>query len=189
MKITNKEKKFDSHQMIVSKTDAKGTILFANENFIKISGYREDELVGKPHSLLRHPHMPKAIYHYMWKKLKEGKNVRIPLKNRTKSGDHYWVTTDFEIRRNRDGEIEGYIAFRHAAPRHLIKEIEPLYTELRDIETKLSLFAAVQHLESMLAGKGMDFDEYIKEITESSVLSRFKGLLTEEISLPAFGFR
>jgi PAS domain S-box-containing protein len=157
--------------MIVSKTDARGIISFGNDNFVKVSGYPETELIGTPHNILRHPDMPKAIFYLMWQKIQRGKNIMAIVKNLSKNGDYYWVTTDFEIRRDRDRKIQSYLAFRQAAPRYVVKEIESLYTIMLDIEEKLGMDESLLYLEGYLDERGMSYEEYIQSLVAPKGLS------------------
>lgn len=82
---------FSEHEQLVSTTDLYGTITYANDNFCRIAGYSESELVGQPHNIVRHPDMPKAAFADLWQKLKRGDSWRGMVKNRCKNGDYYWV--------------------------------------------------------------------------------------------------
>jgi len=158
-----KEIKLDPKRYIVSKTDVSGKIVYSNQYFSEISGYTESELVGSPHNIVRHPDMPKAIFYLMWQRLRKGHNIMAVVKNLAKNGDYYWVTTDFEIKKGRMGKVRHYIAFRQAAPKHVVKSIEPLYARLRRIEEEEGMRASILYLETFLAEKGMDYDQFIEE--------------------------
>ncbi len=161
---TGREIKLGSQHMLVSKTDARGDIVYSNDCFIGVSGYSKEELIGTPHSILRHPDMPRAIFYLMWKDIRKGKNIMAVVKNLSKSGDHYWVTTDFEIKRTRDGKIRNYLAFRQAAPRNVIKVIEPLYSKMVEIEKSDGMDGSLEYLEKFLAKKGVTYDEFIIDL-------------------------
>ena len=160
---TGHEIKLGSKDMIVSKTDAAGVITYGNRNFVEVSGYKEYELVGSPHNLLRHPDMPKAIFYLMWESIKAGRNIMAIVKNLAKNGDHYWVTTDFDIHTKKDG-IRSYIAFRQAAPKHAVKEIEPLYKTLIEIEKEHGMKASIDYLKGFLEEKEMNYHQYIDSL-------------------------
>ncbi|WP_320033743.1 PAS domain-containing protein [Halarcobacter sp.] len=87
----NAEIKLDKKTMIVSETDAKGIIVYANEDFCKISGYTKDELIGNPHNMVRHEDMPKAAFKDLWETVQSGNVWKGIVKNKTKKGDYYWV--------------------------------------------------------------------------------------------------
>ena len=89
--VTNKEVELGDSDLLVSRTDASGIITFANKNFVDISGFTEQELVGSPHNIVRHPDMPEGAFADLWSTIRAGKPWEGLVKNRTKSGDHYWV--------------------------------------------------------------------------------------------------
>ena len=89
--VTGKEQLFAGDKSLVTKTNTKGIITFANQDFVEVSGFSEEELVGKNHNLIRHPDMPPLAFEIMWKTLKRGQPWRGIVKNRCKNGDHYWV--------------------------------------------------------------------------------------------------
>ncbi|HEV8513342.1 MAG TPA: PAS domain-containing protein [Cyclobacteriaceae bacterium] len=81
----------ERNSVIISETDLHGTILSANDPFCTISGYSREELIGRSHNIIRHPSMPKELFRQLWMTIKKGDTFRAVIKNRTKSGDHYWV--------------------------------------------------------------------------------------------------
>jgi PAS domain S-box-containing protein len=168
---TRNEIKLDPKRYIVSKTDTTGKIVYGNDYFTEVSGYKESELIGQPHNILRHPDMPKAVFHLMWSYLKNGRNIMAVVKNLAKNGDHYWVTTDFEIKRDRDGNVRHYIAFRQAAPKQVVKEIEPLYKKLLEIENELGMEASIEYLNGYLEEKKMNYDQFIENLAKPKGLS------------------
>jgi len=168
---TNKEIKLRKDKIIVSKTDMKGIIIYANDYFVEVSGYSEVELIGKPHNIVRHPDMPKAVFYLLWENIKRGKNIAAVVKNMNKNGDYYWVVTDFEIIRDSMGNIIEYIAYRHRVPKQVLDEIEPLYAKLLEIEKAHGMRASVEYLNTLLHEKGYkDYNDYIHD------LARPKGL-------------
>ena len=91
MNITGNERKYDSNVLLISTTDTKGNITYANAEFCEVAGYTLEELVGQPHSIVRHPEMPSAAFGDLWSHAKGGKPWMGMVKNRCKNGDHYWV--------------------------------------------------------------------------------------------------
>ncbi len=168
---TGREIKFSSEKMLVSKTDARGVISYGNQNLMDISGYSDDDLLGTPHNILRHPDMPKAIFYLMWDSIKRGNNIMAVVKNLSKSGDHYWVTTDFDIQKNREGRIRNYIAFRQAASRDVIKTIEPIYSKMLEIEKSEGMDASLKYIETFLAEKDISYNDFIEELARPKGLS------------------
>jgi PAS domain S-box-containing protein len=129
--ITNRENELADGTLLVSKTDIKGKITFVNKAFIDISGFTEAELLGSPHNLVRHPHMPKEAFADLWKTIQSGKPWEGFVKNRSKAGDHYWVranVTPFV----ENGAIAGYVSIRSKPSRAQVAEMEKLYADIRE---------------------------------------------------------
>ncbi|WP_173983232.1 Tar ligand binding domain-containing protein [Magnetospirillum sp. SS-4] len=129
--ITNREIELPEGTILVSKTDLAGRITFVNQAFVEISGYSETELMGAPHNLVRHPDMPPAAFADLWATIKAGKPWEGIVKNRAKSGDHYWVRANATPELV-DGRITGYISIRSAPTRAQVDAAENLYRRLRD---------------------------------------------------------
>lgn len=161
----NEAVKLDKHKYIMSRTDTRGIIEFGNDYFFEISGYSAQELIGKPHSIIRHPDMPGVIFKLMWDRLKQGKNIFAVVKNLSKDGRYYWVTTKFEIKKHPvDNSIVGYMAFRQAASPSTIATIEPLYKDLLEIERSGGIDASEKYLIGYLDSKRTTYDDYINEV-------------------------
>ena len=127
--VSQKEVPFTASGVLVSKTDTKGIITYANDAFVAISGYSREELIGKSHNIVRHPDMPSSAFQWLWDTLKEERPWRGMVKNRCKNGDHYWVrATVAPIVVG--GQITGYVSVRKAPTRSQIAEAEALYREL-----------------------------------------------------------
>ena len=126
MALKEHEYKLDRKTVIVSETDAKGKITYANEDFCKISKYSKDELIGQPHSLVRHPDMPKAAFEDLWNTLKSGQIWRGVVKNRTKDGGYYWVFATVYPSQTPEGEIK-YLSVRVKPTTDEIEKAEKLY--------------------------------------------------------------
>lgn len=165
-KITplDKEVIWDKSKVIMSKTDKFGTIEYANDVFVDVSGYEDYELVGQPHNIIRHPDMPKVIFKVLWDNLKKGNNFHAIAKNMAKSGRYYWVITDFDISKNEDGEITHYFARRKSIPPGVVNQVEPLYKKLLQIETVSGMNGSEKYLTGFLEEQGKDYIEYIKDI-------------------------
>lgn len=126
--VTGKEKTVPEGIRLVSRTDTKGIITFANDNFVAQSGFSRDELLGSSHNIVRHPDVPPIVFEDMWDTLKKGLPWRGVVKNRCKDGDHYWVDANVvPVRKN--GETIGYMSVRTAASREDIARAEALYAE------------------------------------------------------------
>jgi len=163
---TGREVRFEDHQMIVSKTDTRGVITYANRHFMDISGFTEPELVGKPHSLIRHPDMPGAVFGLLWDTIQQGKEIFAYVKNICKNGDHYWVFAHVTPTFATDGRIIGYHSNRRNPDRSAIAAIEPIYASLRELElAEASRRAAVAksraQLKDILRTEGVTYGQFI----------------------------
>ncbi|HRQ81019.1 MAG TPA: methyl-accepting chemotaxis protein [Azospirillaceae bacterium] len=129
--VTDREIILSDDQIIVSKTDVKGRITFVNQAFIDISGFTEAELVGAPHNIVRHPDMPPAAFADLWKTIQAGLPWEGLVKNRTKSGDYYWVRANATpIVEN--GQVVGFISIRLKPARDQVAAAETLYRAVRE---------------------------------------------------------
>ena len=107
----SKETVLDKNAFLVSETDLKGVIKFANEDFCKIAGYKKEELLGSPHNIVRHPDMPKAAFKDLWQTVQSGKIWKGIVKNKTKNGGFYWVNATAYPSKKANGELR-YISIR-----------------------------------------------------------------------------
>ena len=121
-----KEIIMDDHSLIISETDAHGVITFANDDFIRYSGFEWEELLGKPHNILRHPDMPKAAFKDLWKTIKTGQTWNGFVKNKTKRGEYYWVYATVSPITFENGETR-YLSLRRKPTRQEIARYESLY--------------------------------------------------------------
>lgn len=119
---------------IISQTDTKGIITFANRKFCEVSGYKVDELVGQPHNLIRHPDMPRNIFNKMWDTISIGHTWNGLVKNMRKDGLYYWVDTEILPIHNKNDELTGFIASRKAGSRKNIEETELSYKKMYDAQ-------------------------------------------------------
>lgn len=129
--VSNIEYPLDDNALLVSTTDAKGRITYVNSAFIEVSGYSEDELLGKAHNIVRHPDMPPEAFADFWKILQSGKPWTGFVKNRRKNGDYYWVLAN-ATPLVENGKITGYLSVRTKPPRQLVEKVEPIYQQIRD---------------------------------------------------------
>ncbi len=168
--LTGNARYFDENEIIVSKTDLKGCITYVNDIFLRISGFPEKELLGKPHKIIRHNEMPRAIFQILWDGLVTGKEVFAYIVNRSKNGDHYWVLAHVTPSRNSAGEVIGYHSNRRVAKEQALTEtIIPLYKKLLNEEKKYDnnkrgLEASMQMVNNILAEKNMSINEFILSI-------------------------
>jgi PAS domain S-box-containing protein len=162
---TGRERTFGDDEIIVSKTDSKGRITYANRVFLRVAGYTEEEVLGAPHSILRHPDMPKAVFALLWSTIQEGREIFAYVKNIAKNGDHYWVLAHVTPTFDDRGTIVGYHSNRRAPARTAVAKVESLYTRLRAVEARHSdpresIRAALESLQRDLSAQETTYDEF-----------------------------
>jgi len=164
--LSGVERTFGSDEIIVSKTDLKGRIIYANEVFLRLAGYSEAEVIGQPHSVIRHPHMPRAVFKLLWSTIQSGKECFAYVLNRSKNGDHYWVLAHVTPTFDSKGEIVSYHSNRRVPRKDAVAKVEALYAELLGIENKnpdrkQGMETAYQALNDKLQALGVPYDEFV----------------------------
>ena len=165
--VTGVERFFDENDIIVSKTDLKGRITYANKVFLDVSGYAEAQCIGEPHSMIRHPSMPRCIFALLWDTIQSGREIFAYVVNRAINGDHYWVYAHVTPSLTQTGEIVGYHSNRRVPNRRVLEQfIVPLYADLRAAEQqhtnrKQGLQTSKAMVTDLLAEKGVAYDEFI----------------------------
>lgn len=125
----NNEVKLPKDMMIVSETDEKGIIVYANDDFCKIAGFSREELIGNAHNMVRHNDMPKAAFEDLWKTIKSGNIWHGIVKNNTKDGNYYWVNATAYPSKTVDGKVR-YISVRVKPTEQEIINALTLYSKL-----------------------------------------------------------
>jgi hypothetical protein len=157
-------------ELIVSKTDDKGILTYVNQVFWRMAAAREGDLLGRPHNIIRHPDMPRAVFKHLWDTISSRREIFAYVKNLAMDGSHYWVFAHVTPT-GRPGEpITGYHSNRRAPAREAIAAIEPIYRTLRDIErshasSRDALNASITALHATLAERGLTYDELIWSVT------------------------
>ncbi|WP_445001211.1 methyl-accepting chemotaxis protein [Halomonas mongoliensis] len=128
--VTGREYELQDEHFLISRTDLKGRITYANPAFIEVSGFSHEELIGAPHNLVRHPDMPPEAFANLWETLAAGQSWRGLVKNRRKNGDHYWVDASVTPIIE-DGEVMGYASVRVKADRAQVARAEGAYASMR----------------------------------------------------------
>ncbi|MCK9605982.1 MAG: PAS domain-containing protein [Methylomonas sp.] len=126
---TQIETPYPDGKLIVSTTNPEGIITHVNRSFVEMSGYREEELIGAPHSILRHPDMPPAAFKDLWDTVQRGEKWQGFVKNLRKDGGYYWVKATV-IPNVRAGKVVGYTSVRRKPSRSKIEECCKLYPTL-----------------------------------------------------------
>lgn len=148
-------------EIIVSKTDLKGRITYGNQVFIKLSGYQESELLGKPHNIIRHKEMPKCVFKLLWDRIEKGEEIFAYVVNQSKNGDHYWVFANVTPSFDERGKIIGYYSVRRKPKTEAVKTMQSIYTALLGAECNGGMNAGTKLLEETLKSKGVSYDEFI----------------------------
>ena len=136
MPVTNQETPMRKGQILVSRTNLKGILTYANDEFVAISGYSRDELIGKNHNMVRHPDMPAAAFEDLWLTLKALRPWQGIVKNRAKSGDYYWVDANV-LPVFKNGKVDEYLSVRRVPSRDKIEKAERLYQLVNDNKATL----------------------------------------------------
>lgn len=165
--LTGHERTFDDSEIIVSKTDLKGRITYANRVFLRLAGYDEPDVIGAPHSLVRHPEMPRCVFKLLWDTIAAGKEIFAYVVNRAKNGDHYWVFAHVTPSRDASGNVIGYHSNRRVADKRTVREIVvPLYKTLlaeekKHANRKEGMNAGYELVSKLLKEKGVAYDEFV----------------------------
>ena len=161
----DREVQWDKTKTLISETDVKGTITNVNDVFCAVAHYSASELIGQPHNLIRHPDMPKLIFKLLWDNLKVGNNFVGVIKNLAKTGEYYWVVTDFEMRRDAMGNITHYIGRRKSVPEAAINNyLAPFYESLLKMEKIGGVVLSSRFFKNYLTKQGKDYIDFVISI-------------------------
>lgn len=165
--LTGIERTFETHEVIVSKTDLEGKITYGNRTFYRLAGLDEKDCLGVQHNLIRNPNMPRSVFKLLWDTLQGGKEIFAYVVNRSVNGDHYWVFAHVTPSYDSTGKIIGYHSNRRVPNAGIVKnQITPLYQDLLRIEKsanspKDGMDAACRKVETLLAETGVGFNEFM----------------------------
>lgn len=163
---TGVERSFGQDEVIVTKTDLKGRITYANDVFCRVSAIEEADLLGRPHSVIRHPEMPKAVFQLLWDTLRDRQELFAYVVNLAGDGAHYWVLAHITPSIGPDGQVVGYHSNRRLPDRGAIREIEPLYRTLvaeerRHQRSADAARAGCDLLHDVLSDRGTSYDRLV----------------------------
>ncbi len=166
VKLTGVERTFSQEDVMVTKTDLKGRITYANKVFCDIVGVPESRVLGAPHSFLRHPDMPRCVFKLLWDRISAGEEVFAYVVNMASNGDHYWVFAHVTPTFDEHGQITGYHSNRRLPDRAIVGKISSLYQTLKSLEDGApdrgtGLRASTDKLTEILDEQGMGYDEFI----------------------------
>jgi len=163
---TNNERTFGVDEIIVSKTNEKGHITYANDVFLKLALYEEDEVLGAPHSLVRHPDMPRAVFKLLWDTIQAGEEIFAYVINMAKNGDHYWVFAHVTPSFDADGKIVGYHSNRRVPEPGPLVKVKALYQQLlaeenRHPNRRVGMEASHRMLTDLLTENAITYEEFV----------------------------
>ncbi len=165
-RLTGVQTEFARNSILVSKTNPNGVIIYANPEFCRVAGYELDELLGKPHSCIRHPDMPRAVFSLMWDTLKSQREFFGYVVNRCADGNHYWVFAQVVPDIDPDtGETVSYHSTRRWADARAWTKAMDVYRQLLDAESverspRAAVTAGRRRLDEILASAGMTYEQW-----------------------------
>jgi PAS domain S-box-containing protein len=167
--------RFADEDIIVSKTDLKGRITYANGVFVRVSGYSEAELLGAPHSILRHPAMPRCVFKLLWDTIAARREIFAYVLNLAKNGDEYWVFAHVTPSYNLKGEHVGYHSNRRAPHADALAQVAPLYAALLAEERKhtdraTGMRESTALVLNLLAKHGVDYGQFVFGLSKHTAL-------------------
>lgn len=154
--VTNTEYPIDDDTLIVSTTDTKGRITYINSTFVEVSGFSEEELIGKAHNIVRHPDVPPEAFEDLWATLKQGLPWTGLVKNRRKNGDFYWINAN-ATPLIENGQITGYLSVRTKASQTAIEQAAPAYQQILEGKAKNLKIEKGQIVRTDFIGKLQSF--------------------------------
>lgn len=158
-------------EVIVSHTNLNGIITYANDTFAKISGYSAEELIGKPHNIVRHPDMPKTLFKNLWETLETGNIWSGYVKNLRKDGGFYWVFAQISSLYNKESKLIGYKSLRAPVEEKKKKELEISYAKLKEADEdskKLSVWIDKKTFDE-LSNKSINENITLSKVIENLV--------------------
>ena len=163
---TGEARTFAPDELIVSKTDLRGVVTYANDVFLRVSRYELDEVIGRPHNLIRHPEMPRAVFALLWQTLSEGRELFAYIDNLASDGAHYWVLAHVTPSYSADGAVIGYHSNRRRPSPGAIRTVAPLYRRLVEEErrhptAKAAMAASSRLLDELVAAEAGSYEEFV----------------------------
>jgi PAS domain S-box-containing protein len=167
---TGVERTLGEDELIVTKTDPRGVLTYTNDVFLRLSALAEDECIGRPHNIIRHPDMPRAVFKLLWETLGQRQEVFAYVVNLAHDGAHYWVLAHVTPSLDGHGRLVGYHSSRRRPDPGPLAAISRIYAELRAEERRhdsspAGLDASWARLQELLAQRGQTYDEFVWSLT------------------------
>ena len=171
---TSEERFFERNEIIVSKTNTKGHITYANQVFLNVSGFTEHEVIGQPHNVIRHPDMPRGVFKLLWDRIQSGQEIFAFVKNICKDGAYYWVLAHVTPSFDPQGRIIGYHSNRRVPDLDALRTIKDIYSRLLQVErncsnSKLAAQAGAQEMQAILTEHSLGYDEFIFTLLKGGI--------------------
>jgi PAS domain S-box-containing protein len=172
---TGREISFADDEIIVSKTDLRGVITYANDVFERVSGYTEAELLGQPHNVIRHPGMPRTVFRLLWDTLQREREIFAYVLNLNKHGDAYWVFAHVTPSYDPAHQLIGYHSNRRTPYPDALPKVKQLYATLlaeekRHAQPRAGIEAGLALVHKQLAAAGLDYDEFVFSLSRHTCL-------------------
>lgn len=173
---TGREISFGEDEIIVSKTDLRGVITYANHVFLRVAGYTEGEILGEPHNLIRHPDMPRCVFRLLWDTIKADQEIFAYVLNLAKNGDGYWVFAHVTPSYDSAGTKVGYHSNRRVPHPGTLEQVRPLYAELlaeekRHASPDAGIKASTARLQEILRRAGVTYGEFVFGLSPQTTLA------------------
>lgn len=162
----NKEIKCATQQVLISRTDLEGNLIYYNPTFLEVNGFNGSSLIQKSHNILRHPDMPKTIFRIIWSIIEQGLPIQALIKNKTNDGKYYWTLMSWKVQKDKNNKAISYVAYGRQAPNAAVKSIEPLYRAMLDIEKENDIDSALEYLHSYLEEEGLSYSQYMEKLVK-----------------------
>ena len=167
------ERPFGRDEIIVTKTDTAGRITYANQVFLRVAAYDEDDVLGRPHNIVRHPDMPRGVFKLLWDTIAAGDEIFAYVLNLASDGGHYWVFAHVTPSLDADKRVTGYHSNRRYAPRTAVAAVEPIYRRMLRAEAQegratAAAAAGVECLHDQLAEAGSTYDQLVWSVTHGA---------------------
>lgn len=175
VQLTGVERTFGTEEVIVTKTDPKGRITYANDVFLRVAGYTEREVLGRPHNIVRHPAMPRCVFKLLWDTIKGGDEIFAYVLNRASNGDHYWVFAHVTPSFDERGTLIGYHSNRRSPAPAPVRTIAGVYEallaeEARHDHVPTAMAAGHALLVATLDRAGVTYEEFVWSLAAERVL-------------------
>ena len=163
---TGIERPYSRDEIIVSKTDRQGRITYANDIFCRVAAFDEADLLGQPHSIVRHPDMPRAVFQVLWDRLGAGKEIFAYVLNMAKDGGHYWVLAHVTPTLDARGQVVGHHSSRRWVPPHVRATVAEVYATVLEAESRAAstpekVAAGLACLDDLLDAAGHTLDTWV----------------------------